>query len=121
MITAIRVELDEDHGIINNSFRVKHRKHFQQMMKRHHQMITLDEIALPLPIENYRCAYKSIEDLQKYVTLQELKYLKVGGLKIYQLELSDSAIIEVDQIVYQLKDIKSKIDITNKIIQSWPT
>lgn len=65
--------------------------------------------------QNYYCAFKSINDLIKWLSIDELKSLVNIGFRIYKIIVKRYKEGNM-QIVYTLKSIKQKIDITNYIL-----
>lgn len=58
------------------------------------------------------CAYKSVEQLQEWITPDEMQVLIANGYKVYLLELSE-CYEGRDQIAFQKSNVKQKTDITN--------
>lgn len=66
--------------------------------------------------EHY-CAFKSVEQLQEWVTNDELKYIASKGYRVYKLELSDCQIGR-DNIIFTPDHIIKKEDITSIFVNN---
>ena len=68
---------------------------------------------------NYRCAYKTMDQVREWITSEEIHRLVIGhGFKIYLIE-SETEIYEGKfQVIFMPEHIKSKTDITSLFINS---
>ena len=74
-----------------------------------------DGICMMLHRKKWYCAFLSVEQLQEWIYQDELELLIKFGLRVYELEVNEYQAGHY-QIVYTKESIKSKTDITNKLI-----
>ena len=74
-----------------------------------------DGICMHLQCKNWFCAFSSIESLLEWVYHEELVLLVRFGLRVYEIEVNEFQ-LGAYQIAYTKESIKSKTDITNKLI-----
>jgi len=98
----------------------RYERAFSPIRKRHVAMPTpymdeIDPFAMSL-LGDWRCAYFDVEELRRWVTLPELTMLvKKWGLRVYEIEVK-APLIGNYQVVFDVKNIISKTDITEQLI-----
>lgn len=105
----------------NQSDDMYYNSKFSKMYERHGRQMPiprLDEgIGTKFRSGTHHCAYRSISQMQKWITKRELKNVIKEGFKIYLIEGTKTYIIEGEnQVIFNPKKIKTKKDITNLFI-----
>ena len=125
MKTIIRIEHKSGYGIFRATDRLgneiihtkKHENKFKHLVRRHYDFPTpfrdskIDRYIEP---EEF-CAFKSIEQVQQWITKDEIIALTKLDFKVLMLDVSECIEGEY-QIIYEKKNILQSKDITNLFI-----
>lgn len=87
---------------------------FKRVIIRHGNFNTpfLDGLNMGLDAKEWFCAYKSVEQLQEWLELDEIKYFITKGFKVLMLEVSEFQVGR-DQIIFTKEGIISSKDISS--------
>lgn len=115
MITCYRIENIYDHeGIMNSSKIPWNTKWYKTVVARHDNFPGAKR-EFPEMTEMHKCAFNSLEDLNKFVTKRELKAFssKRYGFRLFKLEVNG---LQKCQTIFKEYDAITKVDITNQYL-----
>lgn len=114
----IRVEHSDGYGMFISKINKRKRKHaigcipsLELLLHRHSKFNSCFEDFGDKFTKKHYCGYKTIKQIQKWITKNEFTELIKYQYKIYLLEVSE-CLIGKDQMAFQKKDIINKKDIT---------
>lgn len=118
METIIRIEHSDGWGIFRSIFIGDQRSRpcidtlCPQAMDRHLIFNTPTDDGYPIYDKDYFCAYKTLDDMKKWLNSDEIRVLLENGFKVFLLEVSD-CFLGKDNAIYKKQDILLKKDISD--------
>jgi hypothetical protein len=82
------------------------------MMSRHRDFNTPTQDNLDFIVGEHFCAYRSIEQIQQWITKEEFIKLFTYGFKVYMIDVSECQIGN-DQVIYKKEHILQQKDISS--------
>lgn len=118
MTTIIRIEHTDGWGIFRAPWVASKRSRpcidtlCPQACDRHLGFHTPTDDGYPINSDDYFCAYKTLDDMKRWLNSDEIRILLENGFKVFLLEVSD-CFLGVDNAIFKKQDILLKKDISD--------